>query len=229
MSHRFSGTLTDNCRLFASWQMLARKVRYECFEGYFENITDNQCTEDFEAAKAKALKIGAVACYVEDLRREFIEELCFPAVQCNAIYENVYLLGKLHSFQFLSTALTDIEQEPPSPDPSLLALKSKLHKRKAALLSPTAVQEKETTRSASNLHSTHSSPPSRSLPHGVSPNSTSDLRAVTISSITPRRQESPSAVQRVSHGAWTRIWHTAVMRLVSWRTQMLLLHPTCGS
>jgi len=27
------------------------------------------------------------------LRREFIEELCFPAVQCNAIYENVYLLG----------------------------------------------------------------------------------------------------------------------------------------
>ncbi|TVY42955.1 Argininosuccinate synthase, partial [Lachnellula subtilissima] len=49
--------------------------------------------EDFEAAKAKALKIGAVACYVEDLRKEFIEELCYPAVQCNAIYENVYLLG----------------------------------------------------------------------------------------------------------------------------------------
>lgn len=39
------------------------------------------------------MKIGAVACYIEDLRKEFIEELCFPAVQCNAIYENVYLLG----------------------------------------------------------------------------------------------------------------------------------------
>lgn len=52
------------------------------------------CAEDFEAAKAKALKIGASACYVEDLREEFIKELCFPAVQCNAIYENVYLLGK---------------------------------------------------------------------------------------------------------------------------------------
>ncbi len=49
--------------------------------------------EDFEAAKAKALKIGAEKVYIEDLRREFIEELCFPAVQCNAIYENVYLLG----------------------------------------------------------------------------------------------------------------------------------------
>lgn len=40
------------------------------------------------------MKLGAVACYVEDLKREFIEELCFPAIQCNAIYENVYLLGK---------------------------------------------------------------------------------------------------------------------------------------
>ena len=26
--------------------------------------------EDFEAAKAKALKIGASKCYIEDLRRE---------------------------------------------------------------------------------------------------------------------------------------------------------------
>ena len=29
--------------------------------------------EDFEAAKAKALKIGAEKVYVEDLKREFIE------------------------------------------------------------------------------------------------------------------------------------------------------------
>lgn len=50
--------------------------------------------EDFEAAKAKALKVGAEKCYVADLKKEFIEELCWPAVQCNAIYENVYLLGE---------------------------------------------------------------------------------------------------------------------------------------
>ncbi|KAK3046489.1 argininosuccinate synthetase [Extremus antarcticus] len=49
--------------------------------------------EDFEAAKEKALKIGASKCYIEDLRREFIEQLCYPAIACNAIYENVYLLG----------------------------------------------------------------------------------------------------------------------------------------
>jgi len=43
--------------------------------------------EDFEAAKEKALKIGASQCYIEDIRKEFVEELCFPAIQCNAIYE----------------------------------------------------------------------------------------------------------------------------------------------
>lgn len=54
---------------------------------------DPSGTEDFEAAKEKAEKIGAVKVYVEDLRREFVEELCFPAIQCNALYEGTYLLG----------------------------------------------------------------------------------------------------------------------------------------
>ena len=43
--------------------------------------------EDFQAAKEKALKIGASQCYIEDCRKEFVEELCFPAIACNAIYE----------------------------------------------------------------------------------------------------------------------------------------------
>ncbi|MDI1490898.1 MAG: argininosuccinate synthetase [Ramalina farinacea] len=49
--------------------------------------------EDFERAKEKAVKIGAKKCYVEDLKKEFIEEQCWTAIQCNAVYENVYLLG----------------------------------------------------------------------------------------------------------------------------------------
>lgn len=36
--------------------------------------------------------------YVEDVREEFVKELCFPAIQCNASYENVYLLGMHLSF-----------------------------------------------------------------------------------------------------------------------------------
>ncbi|MCJ1370657.1 argininosuccinate synthetase [Loxospora ochrophaea] len=49
--------------------------------------------EDFAAAEKKALKIGAEKHVVEDLRKEFVEELCFRAVQCNAIFEDQYLLG----------------------------------------------------------------------------------------------------------------------------------------
>ncbi|ODM15005.1 Argininosuccinate synthase [Aspergillus cristatus] len=49
--------------------------------------------EDFDAIREKALKLGAKKAEVVDLRREFVEELCFPAIACNAIYENVYLLG----------------------------------------------------------------------------------------------------------------------------------------
>ncbi|GAB1216050.1 hypothetical protein ATERTT37_005255 [Aspergillus terreus] len=49
--------------------------------------------EDWAAVEAKALKIGAKKMIIEDLRREFITELCFPAIQCNAIYEGRYLLG----------------------------------------------------------------------------------------------------------------------------------------
>ncbi|BEJ12970.1 hypothetical protein CspHIS471_0301440 [Cutaneotrichosporon sp. HIS471] len=49
--------------------------------------------EDFEAARKKAMDCGAVAFFLEDLKKEFIEELIYPAVQANAIYEGVYLLG----------------------------------------------------------------------------------------------------------------------------------------
>jgi argininosuccinate synthase len=49
--------------------------------------------EDFEAAKTKALKIGAKRVFVEDLRREFIDETITPAIQANLLYEGVYLLG----------------------------------------------------------------------------------------------------------------------------------------
>lgn len=74
--------------------MLVRKVSEPLRTTPLEKIEAYTIPEDFQAAKEKALKIGASACYIEDLRREFIEELCFPAVQCNAVYENIYLLGE---------------------------------------------------------------------------------------------------------------------------------------
>ncbi|KAJ0378039.1 hypothetical protein COL26b_003697 [Colletotrichum chrysophilum] len=49
--------------------------------------------EDWAAVEKKALQIGAEKMIIDDLKREFVEELCWKAVQCNAIYEDQYLLG----------------------------------------------------------------------------------------------------------------------------------------
>ncbi|RPA80420.1 argininosuccinate synthetase [Ascobolus immersus RN42] len=80
----YSGGLDTSCIL--AWLL---EKGYEVI-AYMADVGQE---EDFEAAKKKALAIGASKVYVEDLRKEFVEELCFPAIQCNAIYENVYLLG----------------------------------------------------------------------------------------------------------------------------------------
>lgn len=49
--------------------------------------------EDFEAAREKAQKLGAKKVYIEDLRKEFVEDFIWPSVQANAVYEDRYLLG----------------------------------------------------------------------------------------------------------------------------------------
>ncbi len=49
--------------------------------------------EDLRAIKKKALQVGAVKAYVEDLREEFVSEYVFPMLRGNAVYESSYLLG----------------------------------------------------------------------------------------------------------------------------------------
>lgn len=82
-------------------------------EGYevIAFLADVGQEEDFEAAREKALKIGATKFVVKDVRREFVEELCFPAVQTNAIYENVYLLGTSLARPVIARAQIDVARE----------------------------------------------------------------------------------------------------------------------
>jgi len=56
-------------------------------------IADLGQNDDFEAAKQKALKIGASKVYIEDLKEEFVTDFIFPAIRANAAYEGRYLLG----------------------------------------------------------------------------------------------------------------------------------------
>ena len=56
-------------------------------------ICDVGQKEDFEAAKAKAVKVGASKVYVEDRKREFVTDFIFPTFSANAVYEGRYLMG----------------------------------------------------------------------------------------------------------------------------------------
>jgi argininosuccinate synthase len=80
----YSGGLDTSCIL--AWLI---DQGYEVL-AYMANIGQE---EDFEAAKAKALKIGASKVFIEDLREEFVNDLIWPTVQSNMIFEGVYLLG----------------------------------------------------------------------------------------------------------------------------------------
>ncbi|RKP03250.1 hypothetical protein CXG81DRAFT_9826 [Caulochytrium protostelioides] len=80
----YSGGLDTSCIL--AWLI---DEGYDVI-AYIANIGQE---EDFEAIAAKAKAVGAKKVFVEDLRREFVESTIWPAIQANALYENVYYLG----------------------------------------------------------------------------------------------------------------------------------------
>jgi argininosuccinate synthase len=49
--------------------------------------------EDLEAARKKALAVGAKKAVVRDLRLEFVRDYVWPALRAGALYEGQYLLG----------------------------------------------------------------------------------------------------------------------------------------
>lgn len=49
--------------------------------------------DDFDAAKEKALNLGAKKMIIPDVKSEFVEEFIWPGIQANAAYEDRYLLG----------------------------------------------------------------------------------------------------------------------------------------
>ncbi|MEZ6235061.1 MAG: argininosuccinate synthase [Phycisphaerales bacterium] len=52
-----------------------------------------QGADELTGVEEKAKASGASACYVADLRREFVEDFVFPTLLTGAIYEGRYLLG----------------------------------------------------------------------------------------------------------------------------------------
>lgn len=73
----YSGGLDTSCIL--AW-LIEQGYDVVCF------LADVGQAEDFKEAERKAVSIGAEKLVVADLKREFIEELCFRAIQCNVSF-----------------------------------------------------------------------------------------------------------------------------------------------
>ena len=63
---------------------------------------------ELTAIKAKAIKAGAVAAYVEDARDRFVRDFVWPALQAGAVYEGVYPLATALGRPLIAQMLVDI-------------------------------------------------------------------------------------------------------------------------
>lgn len=63
---------------------------------------------ELDGLEEKAKKTGASKLYVEDLRKEFVEEYIFPTVKAGAVYENQYLLGTSFARPIIAKRIVEI-------------------------------------------------------------------------------------------------------------------------
>lgn len=66
---------------------------------------------EFVGLEEKALKTGASKLYIEDLTKEFLEEVAFEAVKAGAKYENDYLLGTALARPIIGKRLVEIAKK----------------------------------------------------------------------------------------------------------------------
>ncbi|MDE3135888.1 MAG: argininosuccinate synthase [Acidobacteriota bacterium] len=65
-------------------------------------------SEDLKAAEKKAFATGASACFVEDLKTEFVRDYIWPTLRSGAIYEHRYLLGTSMARPVLAKAQVEV-------------------------------------------------------------------------------------------------------------------------
>ncbi|MBR7091767.1 MAG: argininosuccinate synthase [Clostridia bacterium] len=66
---------------------------------------------ELEGLEQKALRTGASKLYIEDLRKEFVEDFIFPTMQAGAVYENQYLLGTSFARPIIAKRIVEIAQK----------------------------------------------------------------------------------------------------------------------
>ena len=66
---------------------------------------------ELEGLEEKALKTGASKLYIEDLRKEFIEDYIYPTIKAGAVYENKYLLGTSFARPVIAKRIVEIAKK----------------------------------------------------------------------------------------------------------------------
>ena len=68
-------------------------------------------TTELEGLEEKALKTGASKLYVEDLKKQFIEDYIYPTMKAGAVYENKYLLGTSFARPIIAKRIVEIAKK----------------------------------------------------------------------------------------------------------------------
>ena len=63
---------------------------------------------ELDGLEEKAIKTGASKLYIEDLRKEFVEDFVFPTLKAQAVYENRYLLGTSFARPVIAKRIVEI-------------------------------------------------------------------------------------------------------------------------
>lgn len=67
--------------------------------------------EELAPLEEKAIKSGASKIYIEDLRKEFVEDYIWPTLKAGAIYEGKYLLGTSFARPLIAKKLAEIAEK----------------------------------------------------------------------------------------------------------------------
>lgn len=98
----YSGGLDTSCILV--WLI---EQGYEVI-AFLANVGQD---EDFEEAKKKALKLGAVKMVVPDCRKEFVVEFIWPSIQANGLYEDRYPMGTALARPCIARAMVKVAKQ----------------------------------------------------------------------------------------------------------------------
>lgn len=66
---------------------------------------------ELDGLEEKAKKTGASKLYIEDLRKEFVEDFVFPTVKAQAVYEGEYLLGTSFARPVIAKRIVEIAKK----------------------------------------------------------------------------------------------------------------------